>query len=195
MVLWDCAPMLGLENEEPIEEIQLLAVNVTTRSKGPLIEDNTLFPKIKKIQENMKKIRNNTQTQPVPNLVITRKNAPTIRKPVKATENKVESIKKSSTECEMGYDIIEDIKNTKENISLFKMCNLPQQRRKLLKAFDALAGKPQEDIHLEEEISEASIGGKSKSKTLPFLLTFDIFNHNVHKYLVDSGACANVNPL
>ena len=84
MVLWDCAPMLGLENEEPTKEIQLSAVNVTTRSKSPLIEDNTLLPKIKN-QENMKKIRNNTQTLPVPNFVITRKNAPTISKPVKAT--------------------------------------------------------------------------------------------------------------
>ena len=72
MVLWDCAPMLGLEDEEPNEEIQLSNVNVTTRSKRPLIEDNTLLPKIKRIQENMKKVRNNTQTQPIPDLVITR---------------------------------------------------------------------------------------------------------------------------
>ena len=83
MVLWDCAPMLGLENEEPTKEIQLSIVNVTTRSKGPLIEDNTLVPKIKKIQKNMKKIRNNTQTPPVLDLVITRKNTPTISKPGK----------------------------------------------------------------------------------------------------------------
>ena len=68
----------------------------------------------------MKKIRNNTQTLPVPDLFITRHNAPTISKPIKATENK-----KSSIECEMGYDIIEDIKKTKANISLFEMCNLP----------------------------------------------------------------------
>ena len=60
MVLWDCAPMLGLENEEPTKEIQLLSANFTIRSKGPLTEDSTLLPKIKKIQENMKKIRNNT---------------------------------------------------------------------------------------------------------------------------------------
>ena len=89
MVLWDFATMLGLDNEEPTEEIQLSAVNVTTRSKGPLIEDNTLLPKIKKIQENMKKIRNNSQTLPVPDLVIIRKNSPTISKHVKAIENKV----------------------------------------------------------------------------------------------------------
>ena len=49
MVLWDCAPMLGLEEEEPNEEIQLSDVNVTTRSKGPIIEDNTLLPNIKRI--------------------------------------------------------------------------------------------------------------------------------------------------
>ena len=85
MVLWDCAPMLGLENEEPTEEIQMPNVNVTMRRNGPLIEDNTLLPKIKKIQENMNKIRNNTQTPPIPNLVITRQDAPSISKPVKAT--------------------------------------------------------------------------------------------------------------
>ena len=97
MVLWDCAPMLGLENEEPTKEIQISVVNVETRIKGPLIEDNILHPKIKKISENMKKIKNNTQTLPVPDLVITRHNSPTISKPVKAAENKVESINKIST--------------------------------------------------------------------------------------------------
>ena len=49
MVLWDCAPMLGLEEEEPNEEIQMSDVNVTTRRKGPIIEYNTLLPKIKEI--------------------------------------------------------------------------------------------------------------------------------------------------
>ena len=34
--------------------------------------------------------------------------------------------KKSSVEPEMGYDTVEDIKKTKENVSLFEMCNLPQ---------------------------------------------------------------------
>ena len=49
----------------------------------------------------------------------------------------------------MGYDIIEDIKKTKENISLFEMCNLPQQRKKLMEAFDAPFSKPQDDIQSE----------------------------------------------
>ena len=39
------------------------------------------------------------------------------------------------------------------------------------------------------------MGGKSKYKTPTFLLTFEIFNYNVHKRLVDSGASVNVMPL
>ena len=51
-------------------------------------------------------------------------------------------------------------------------------------------------VESDTEINEASIGGKSKSHTLPFLLNFEInFNHNVHNCLVDSGASSNVMPL
>ena len=38
------------------------------------------------------------------------------------------------------------------------------------------------------------IGRKSRSQTLPFLLTFEIFKRNVHNCLVDSGASSNVMP-
>ena len=38
------------------------------------------------------------------------------------------------------------------------------------------------------------IGRKSRCQTPPFLLTFEIFNRNVHNYLVDSGASSNVMP-
>ena len=45
-------------------------------------------------------------------------------------------------------------------------------------------------------IGKASLIGKnSKSTTPPFLLTFDIFNRNVHNCMVDSGASSNVMPL
>ena len=33
MVLWDCAPTQGLNEEDPTEEIQISSVNVTTRVK------------------------------------------------------------------------------------------------------------------------------------------------------------------
>ena len=95
----------------------------------------------------------------------------------------------------MGYNIVEDIKKTKANISLFEMCNLPQQKEKLLKALETPITKPQNDNQSEEEIGEASIGGKSKYRTPTFLLTFEIFNFNVHNCLVDYGASVNVMPL
>ena len=38
------------------------------------------------------------------------------------------------------------------------------------------------------------IGRKSRSRIPPFLLTFNIFNINVHNCLVDSGASSNVMP-
>ena len=44
---------------------------------------------------------------------------------------------------------------------------------------------------LDKEINEANNGGKSKSQTKPFLLTFEIFNLNVHNCLVDSGSSSN----
>src|SRR5713101_7893506 len=97
----------------------------------------------------------------------------------------------------MDYDIVEDLKKVKANVPLFEMCKVPQQRERLLKALEASEEKlpannqPQE----EEEIGETSVGGKYKSKHLPFLLTFEIFNHNVHNCLVDSGASVNVMPI
>ena len=54
---------------------------------------------------------------------------------------------------------------------------------------------PTDNQPQEEEIGEASMGGKPKSKNPPFLLTFEIFNHNLHNCLVDSGASVNVMPL
>ena len=76
------------------------------------------------------------------------------------------------------------------------MCNVPQQKEKLLKALKT----PEEKLPIntqpeEEEIGEASVGGKSKYKTPPFLLTFEIFNHNMHNCLIDSRASINVMPL
>ena len=92
----------------------------------------------------------------------------------------------------MGYDIVEDIKNTNTNIFLFEMCNLTEQKEKLLKALETPMKEPQNDNQDDEEICEASLGGKSKYRTPVFLLTFEIFNYNVHNCLVESGASVNV---
>ena len=38
------------------------------------------------------------------------------------------------------------------------------------------------------------IGGRSRSHTPPFLLSYEIFNKNVHNCLVDYGAPSNILP-
>ena len=70
LVLWDCVSMFNLKDEDLTEEEEILEMNVTTRSQSSLKEDNMILPKIKKLQENMKKIKNNTQTVNIPEFVI-----------------------------------------------------------------------------------------------------------------------------
>ena len=41
---------------------------------------------------------------------------------------------------------------------------------------------------------DSLIGKNSKSTTPPFLLTFEIFNRNVHNWMIDFGASSNVMP-
>ena len=82
---------------------------------------------------------------------------------MKTVINKFEGTRQGLVEQDMGYDIVEDIKKTKANISLFKLCNPPKQRRKLMEAFDPQPNRIPEAIEFDTDINEASIGGKSKS--------------------------------
>ena len=127
---------------------------MTTRSQGLLKEDNSILPKIKKIQENMKKIQKNTTTNKILEFTISSQDPKKINMPVNPIEDKVDNVKTNLKELEMGYDIVEDIKKAKTNIPLFQMCNIPQQREKLLKALEV----PEEELPTnnqpEEEIGE-----------------------------------------
>ena len=88
------------------------------------MDESILLLKIRKIQKNMKKINSSTQTPPKYDLVTLKEKVTVVIKPGNAVENKIESNRKSPTECDMRYNIIEDIKKK------------TQQRRKLLEAFD-----------------------------------------------------------
>ena len=58
---------------------------------------------------------------------------------------------------------MEYIKRAKVNISLFEMCNMPQQKERLLKAHEIPEEKiPTDNQPEEEEIGEVSVGGKPK---------------------------------
>ena len=59
---------------------------------------------------------------------------------------------------------------------------------------DDKAKKTYERKRGDLRVDGALIGKNSKSQTPPFLLTFEIFNHNVHDFLVDSRALSNATP-
>ena len=46
----------------------------------------------------------------------------------------------------------------------------------------------------DPKVDGVLIGRKSRYQTLPLLLTFDIFNQNVHNFLVDYRASSNAMP-
>ena len=50
--------------DEHIKEIQMSSINVTMRSKGLVVDESLLRPKIKKFRENIKKILTATLTTP-----------------------------------------------------------------------------------------------------------------------------------
>ena len=55
------------------------------------------------------------------------------------------------TEPQMDYDIMEDIKKTRANISLFEMCKVSQQKEIFLKALEASEERLPTDNQPQEE--------------------------------------------
>ena len=70
MVLWDCVSMFNTEEESDLRHEEISEANVTTRSKYLLNKDNSIIPKIKKFQDNMKKIQKNNTDDKIPELTI-----------------------------------------------------------------------------------------------------------------------------
>ena len=124
LVLWDCVSLFDTE-EDSLRHEEISEANVTTRIQGLIKEDRLIIPKIKRLQENMKKIRKNNTADKIPEFTITSQDPKRINMHVKPIKDKVDNVKKNLKTTEMGYDIVEDIKKAKANISIFEMCNLP----------------------------------------------------------------------
>jgi len=111
----------------------------------------------------------------------------------------------------LEYSVIEYMKKTKANISMYDICTLLQQCDLLLESFNVgnsqnkcipttknnsktSETKAIHTVKIKSAINAASIGAYSKFHNPPFLLTYEIFNFNVHNYLVDSSASSNIMP-
>ena len=107
-----------------------------------------MLPKIKRLQKNVKKFQNSSSANKIPEFTITSKNLGQIHMPTKPNEEN--NVRSNLTEHKMEYDIVEDIKKVRANISLFEMCNVPQQKEKLLKVLEASKEKLPTDNQPQE---------------------------------------------
>eukprot|EP00253_Pinus_taeda_P031155 PITA_31155 len=112
---------------------------------------------------------------------------------------------------EMEYNIVEDMKKTRANITLYELSKLKHQQKIMMKELHAVPvaplpaaiiskasqnmGRPPSNTTNKIDPNNiALIGGRSRSHTPPFLLTYEICDKNVHNCLVDLGASSNILP-
>jgi hypothetical protein len=179
--------LFGLGEEEEVEEVHMSQNVVTTKSASKTNSPYTTSP------SDPPKTTSHTQ------------------------KNTDKSPKKNTTQVpqsKLEYDFLKDIKRTKENISMFELMKLPQIHENFIKTLQGNAswgtkdvnwgtkkGKnktgPSMDNNLPKRQStvNASLTGQRSRSTTPFLITFEIFNRNVHNCMVDSGASSNVIPF
>ena len=153
-------------------------------------------------------------------------NHPTTRKPtisMDITQNIFGDMK-------LNYDVVEELKKMKVNITMFELFKITQLRDQLQESLQHIQGAQDVAIGIKKatlkgkngKVNKSSVENtssvknkdkttidqkkgdprvyrdliykKSRSHTSLFLLTFEIFNLNVHNYIVDSGASSNVIP-
>jgi predicted aspartyl protease len=105
----------------------------------------------------------------------------------------------------LNYIVEEYLKKMKCNVSVMDMCKIPLQKYFLLQDLK-LIDTPITRTDQSDVLSPTNLTNKPSVNACslenigipffpPFLLTFDVFNRNLHNFLVDSGASSNVIPL
>jgi hypothetical protein len=105
----------------------------------------------------------------------------------------------------LDYSVVEDLKKMKSNVSVMDICRIPQEKYLLLQALSSVENPTTSDgqeknlaptdLARKPMVNTYSEGRKERPFVPPFLLTFEVFNRNLHNCLVDSGASSNVMPL
>ena len=71
MVLWNYVSLFDAEEEKNWGYEDVMETNVTTRSQGLAKENSLMLPKIKRLQKNVMKFRNNSAADEIPEFTIT----------------------------------------------------------------------------------------------------------------------------
>ena len=119
MVLWDYVSLFDAEEKKDLRHEDILETNVTTRSQGLIKENSLVLPKIRRLQKNVKKFQENTTANKIPEFTITNQNPGPIKMPTRPMEEKINNVEPNIIGHKMDYDIVEDIKKLRANISLF----------------------------------------------------------------------------
>ena len=115
---------------------EISETNVTTRSQGLLNKDNSIIPKSKKFQDNMKKIQKNNIDDKIPELTISSQDPKQVNMPTRPIEDKADNVKENLKAPKMGYELLKALEVPEEE--------LPTNNQPV------------------EEIVEASVGGKTR---------------------------------
>ena len=82
LVLWDRVSLFDTEDEGSLKHEEISEINVTTRSQSLLNKYNSILPKIKKFQENIKKIQKNNTYDKILEFTITSQDPKQVNMPV-----------------------------------------------------------------------------------------------------------------
>jgi hypothetical protein len=96
----------------------------------------------------------------------------------------------------IDYNVVEDLKKMKDNVFFMDMCRIPQQKDFLLQALK-LIDTPMTsidqgdvpsptDLTNKPSVNACSLEKRGRPFVPPFLLMFEVFNKNIHNFLVDS---------
>jgi hypothetical protein len=96
----------------------------------------------------------------------------------------------------LDYNVVEYLKKLKANISIMDICRIPQQKDFLLQDLRSVENPTTSDDQ-QRNLTPTDLGNKPTVNTCsgdkkgrpfvpPFLLTFEVFNKNLHNCLVDS---------
>src|SRR5713101_582382 len=125
MVLWDSVSLFDAKEEKNQGYKDVMETNVTTRSQGPIKENSLILPKIKRLQRNVKKFQNKSLADKIPKFTITSQDPKQNNTLSKPNEENMNADKPHPIEQQIEYDIMEDLKKVKSNVSLFEMCKVP----------------------------------------------------------------------
>jgi len=102
----------------------------------------------------------------------------------------------------LDYNVVEDLKKLKANVSVMDICRIPQQKDLMLQALSSVKNSttgdgqeknlPPTGLAIKPTINTYSEGRKERPFVTPFRLTFEVFNRNLHNRLVDSRESSNV---